>query len=166
MLGGYGDTYALLATVRDANVAELQNSTGKPARVSIVPGAIAWDECDDCGLLALAAARFYLSNQIPQPAATTDGVGALLAVDCVTQIIRCAPSAQGTNLSPSVADLDASARQVLDDAYAIMCSTISALLAAQLAGTIVDFLISQQLFVGPEGACVGSELTYTVGFIR
>jgi hypothetical protein len=168
VFGGYGAAYNLMTSVRDANLAELTNTSGGiPARVSIVPGAIAWDECDQCGLLAYAQVRTYLTNQLPLPAATSDGVGSMLGVDFITQIIRCAPDPQGTNLSPSVAALDASARIVLDDSYAIMCSTISALIAARdTTFTIIDFLVNQQIFVGPEGSCVGSELSYTVAFPR
>lgn len=167
MLRGYGAFYTVLKTVRDAIVVELQKQQAKPERVSIVPGAIAWDECDQCGLLALTSSRFYLTDTFPIDVVTTEmKQGAFLAADLMVQIIRCAPTAQDTNSAPSVEALDNSAQQVLDDAFAVLCTTHTTLHTLLDTNQIVDYMMRQQLFVGPAGACVGSETIFTVAINR
>jgi hypothetical protein len=151
-------------------VASLRTTTTVPARVGIVPGAIAWDGCDQCGQLALAATRPYLSDQFPIEAVVTSTMGpqpgAILCNDMVVQIIRCAPEPQGNELAPTVEALDASAQVVTADAYAVMCATVDVLSTMETAGEILDFMVRQQVYVGPQGACVGSELQFVVGVIR
>jgi hypothetical protein len=168
MLSGSLAAYTILAAVRDACVTAL--SSNAPARVSIVPGAIAWDNCDDCGVLALASTRNYLSDQFPNETVANTAIGpmpgAILCTDMVVQIIRCAPQPQQNQLAPSVSALDASAQVVIADAVVVLCTVIATLTTMQVNGDIEDFLIRQQPFVGPEGACVGSELQFVVGVIR
>ncbi len=127
------DFYAVLGRIRDANVVALRNIGNAPTRVGVVPGAIAWDDCDP---------------------------------DMVVQIVRCAPEPQGGETAPSVAALEASAREVIADATAVMCATIDVLNALSTSGDIYDFMMRGQMFVGPAGACVGSELQFVVGVIR
>lgn len=168
MLFGPSAFYTILSTVRVANVAAL-NAQGTPITTSVVvPGAIAWDECDTCGLHALAVTRRFLSDEFPIEVSTSTypAPGAILCADFVVQIIRCAPQPQGNALAPDPAALDASAQEVDADAWAIMCSTIEALTALKAAGDIEEFLIRQQVSAGPEGACVGSELQVVVGVMR
>jgi hypothetical protein len=168
VLSGPNAFYTVLGTVRDANVAALRNSVGgAPARVGLVPGAIAWDNCDTCGLLALASVRNFLSDQFPiELTITTADQGALLCADLAVQIIRCAPQPQNNDVAPSVSALDESAHVVSADAYAVLCSTVDALNKLVASGDIVDFIVRQQVFVGPAGACVGSELSFSVAVIR
>lgn len=167
MLRGYGGFYTVLTTVRDATITEFQRIGALPKRVGVVPGAIAWDGCEQCGLLALAAQRYYLTDQFPIEVATTDmKQGAFVAADLVTQIIRCAPTGQNNDLAPSVEALDASAKQVLDDAYAVLCATTTELDVLLGDNSIVDYMVRQQIFMGPEGMCVGSELSYAVALMR
>jgi hypothetical protein len=165
---GYGAFQGILEQVESAVIAELRNtSASPPARISLVPGAIAWDECDQCGLLALAVSRIYLSDNFPmESTGMVPAPGAFLVAECVVQLIRCAPVPQGNDLAPSVAALEASAKTVLDDAQAVMCSTINRLQDLQDNYQIVDFLVRHQSFMGPEGACVGSELLFVVGINR
>jgi hypothetical protein len=168
-LSGYGAFWTVLQTIRDANVAELRTTlAGVPARVGIVPGAIAWDDCgDSCGQLALAVSRYFLSDQFPFEA-TTSAVqpGAIIGADVNVQLTRCAPSPQGNELAPTVTALEASARTVLDDAQAILCSTVTALQDLLDRTLIMDYLVRQQPVMGPEGGCVGSELLVAVGLSR
>ena len=170
MLSGPTAFYTALTRVRDACVTSLRTTTTVPARVGIVPGAIAWDGCDQCGQLALAAARPYLSEQFPIEMVLTSIVGPapapILCCDMVVQIIRCAPQPQGNELAPTVEALDASAQVVIADAWAVMCATIDVLSTMETNGDITDFMIRQQAYVGPAGACVGSELQFVVGVIR
>lgn len=170
MLSGPGAFFSVLTTVRDVCVAALRDAGDVPKRVAIMPGAIAWDGCDQCGLLALASMRNFLSDQFPQevtsPMMVSDTPGAILCADMAVQIIRCAPEPIGDALAPTTAALEASARQVIADGYAVMCATVDALTTLLTNGSIVDYMVRQQFFVGPAGACVGSELAFTVGVIR
>lgn len=169
-LTGYGAFYTVLRLVRDANIAELQRTdAGSPPRVAIVPGAIAWDDCSEkCGQLALSLSRFFLADQFPIELTTTSGAqtGAILVADVSIQIIRCAPEPQGNALAPAVSALEASAKTVLDDAYAILCSTMTELQDLLDQQQIFDYLVRQQLVMGPEGGCVGSELLVAIGLAR
>lgn len=142
---------------------------GKPARVGMVPAAIAWDECDTCGLLALSVNRFFLSDQFPIEATTADKCeGSVLAADLVMQIIRCVPQPGdgGRDLAPTVDALNSSAISSIADAEAVMCATVETMRDLYLSNEIVEYMVRQQIFVGPEGACVGSELQFIIGFQR
>jgi hypothetical protein len=170
MLAGYGAAYTVLATVRDAIVAELNTRSALPGRVGIVPGAIAWDECsgisDQCGQLALSCSRFFFTDQFPLEVTSTDQLqGSVLALDFTAQLIRCAPLPQDQSLSPSSSTLDASSQEVLNDMYTLVCAVPTALQSLWPAN-IVDFMLRQTIQVGPEGGCVGCELTFVVGISR
>jgi hypothetical protein len=112
----YGDDafYTLLTRVRDANATALTNTIGgAPSRIGIVPGAIAWDDCD-CGaggLLALGTVRTYLSDEFPNELSevTGGGSGVLICGDFSVQAIRCAPSPSTSGDAPSVDARDRSA---------------------------------------------------------
>lgn len=163
--------YTVLTQVRDAAVTALVSTPGgKPARVGVVPGAIAWDDCDTCGLLALALVRVFLTDEFPvelsEPASVSATQGALLCADMAVQLVRCAPQPQGTDQSPSVDALDATAQVVGVDAYTIECSTLDTLDKLMRNDSIADFMMKPLVVVGPEGACVGCELSFTVAVIR
>jgi len=164
------DISTVLPLILSAANDELKYSIGKsPARVGLVPSAIAWDECDTCGLLALSINRFFLTDQFPIEASTSDACeGGVLAADMIMQIIRCAPqpAGDGKSLAPTTDALNNSALMIIDDAKRVMCSVLEQLRSLLLDNDIVDYMIRQQLFVGPEGACVGSELQFVVGVNR
>lgn len=171
MLFGPTAFFTVLEQVRDANVVALRNAGDVPTNVAIVPGAIAWDNCDQCGLLALASIRQYLSDQFPNEymgnmAPATSVQGAVLCADLAVQIIRCAPQPQDNQMAPTSAALEVSGKLVIADAYAIMCSTVETLTTLERADDIYGAMVRQQVYIGPAGACVGSELLFTVGVIR
>ena len=131
----------------------------------MVPATIAWDACE-CGTLAIAAQRFYLTMAFPTAASdvqvTVPCRSGFLAADLVVQVLRCAPQPVGTDLAPSCDALSISAEQVSVDAWTVM-NTVQCLLD-ELRSTdqIVDYLVRNQLFAGPAGGCVGSELSITI----
>lgn len=168
-LRGYGAFYSLLTMIRSANVNELRNTaSGVPARVTIEPGAIAWDNCDQCGLLASSVSRYFYTTHFPIEVTTTDldNSGTTLAADLTIQIIRCAPQPADGDMAPSVSALEASAKQVMDDAFAVLCSTTTLLEGLRDSLMILDYLVRQQPVQGPAGACVGSELQVVVGISK
>jgi hypothetical protein len=158
--------YTVAETVRLAIMADL---TTLPDRSSVVPGAIAWDECD-CGLLAVSVARVYLSDVFPNPQTTKVGIrcdAAWEVAEIVVQLIRCAPGADGvTSLAPTVAALDASAQEILRDAYELLKSVTETLCQLNDAQSIIDFFVNPLTAQGPSGQCVGNELRFLVALAR
>lgn len=162
-LRGYGAAYTVLARVRDAIVAEYLTRNVVPTRYGVVPGAIAWDGCETCGQLALSKSRDFLTNQFPIEVTSTDlGPGGLLGFDLVTQTIRCVPMPDDRGNPPLMVDLDESAQLIINDGYSQLCATITTLEQMKNQLEIVDYLIRQQLYPGPEGGCAGAELIFTV----
>jgi len=168
MITGPLKWYTVAETVRLAIMADLTNL---PDRSSVVPGAIAWDECD-CGLLAISVARIYLSDSFPQPLTTKVGAAACDAAwdvgEFVVQLIRCAPNPEGDDLAPTVAALDASAQEILRDAYELLQSVTVTLceMKEQPDREIIDFFVNPLTSQGPSGGCVGSELRFLVALPR
>lgn len=157
--------YEVAETVRLAIMAEL---TTLPNRSSVVPGAIAWDECD-CGLLAISLARIHLSDQFPQQLTTRIGAcdAAWEVGEYVVQLIRCAPNPDGVDdLAPSTAALDASAQEILTDAYELLKSVSEKLCEMKRDRDVIDFFLAPLTSQGPSGGCVGNELRFLVGLAR
>jgi hypothetical protein len=162
---GYGGFYSILGSVRDAIVAEMNGRGIGMSRVAIMPGAISWDECEVCGMLALSITRFFLTENFPVEVTTADHgpTGPILGADLSIQAIRCAPQPAEGELAPSVSALNASSQEVLNDAWAVLCAVTTELASMEKDLEIAAWMIRQQMFVGPEGGCVGSDLAVAVG---
>jgi len=168
MISGDMKWYVLAETLRQALHADL---TLKPDRSGVVPGAIAWDECD-CGLLAVSYAQIYPSETFPDlilnPAGNCDA--SVEVIELVIQLIRCAPNPgtdlSGNDLAPSVAALDASAQEALRDAYELIQSVRETLCQMQENRDILEYLLRPLTPQGPSGGCVGNELRVFVGLLR
>ncbi len=164
MITGPMKWYTVASALEQAVYAGL---TVKPTRHGVVPGAIAWDECD-CGMLAVSLSTIYLSEIFPNPVAQR--VGACDAPyevgEFVIQIVRCAPSPQADDFAPSVVDLDASAQEVLLDAYELLKAASVKLCQMNAARDISDFMLRPLTAQGPLGGCVGNELRVLVSLIR
>lgn len=157
--------YTVAETIRSTVDAAL---TEKPARSGVVPGAIAWDECD-CGLLAVSVARVYLSDTFPQQVSVKTGAcDATLEVgEFVVQLIRCAPNPPSLEaMAPTVAELDASAQEILQDAYELLKAVSVKLCEMNADREIRDFFVNPLVAQGPSGGCVGNELRFLVALAR
>lgn len=132
-------------------------------RAAVYPATIPWDECD-CGTLAVAVGQVHFTNAFPavDDASQLTCGGGLLAVSYVVQLLRCVPQPSGTSLAPSVGDLEASARRLADDGWVVPSTVLCLLDALVDEGVIVQHVIRPLVFVGPEGACVGSTMTFVV----
>lgn len=158
--------YTVAETLRAAAyTAMAESSVGAPNRSCVVPGTIAWDECD-CGLLAVSVARTYYSDNFPGEQAEKVGAGSCRpawdVAEIVVQAIRCAPSPQGQDLSPTCTALDASAREVATDAAVVKSAVSLELCRMEDGNEIIDYLVQGQTVQGPQGGCVGSELRVLV----
>jgi hypothetical protein len=156
--------YTVATRLRDAVYAEL---TAKPARSGVVPGAIAWDECD-CGILAVSLAQVFLSDTFPdQIARPTGNCDAAYEVGEYTiQVIRCIPGASDQSLAPTVAELDASAQEILRDAYEMLKGASVELCEMNANRDISSFMLRPLTAQGPTGVCGGNELRAYVALLR
>jgi len=157
--------YTVASTLEQAVYAEL---TTKPDRHSVVPGAIAWDECD-CGLLAVSVGPINVSENFPDPVQRRIGNGcdapyeaALITI----QVIRCTPTHDDSGIAPTPAALDASAQEILRDAAEMMKAVSVKLCQMNDDRDIADFVMPTLTPQGPTGACGGNELRAIVGLMR
>jgi len=153
------------AALEAARVALAAGPTPTPKRVGVVNGAIAWDNCDTCGLLAVGLTRCFLSDDFPVEAGVTPQgkcSSAWLCAQFSLQIARCAPSPDDQGNGPTVEELDASAQVVMGDAAIILPAIACALHQLADVDDIMDYVITQQPVVGPFGGCVGSQLDFIV----
>lgn len=156
MITGPTKWYTVAKALRDAVYAEL---TVKPSRSGVVPGAIAWDECD-CGLLAVSLAQIFLSDSpadiVGRPFGNCDAVYEV--GEFVIQVVRCAPNPLSLDEPPTVAALDASAQEVMRDAYEMLEGASVRLCEMNAARDISAFMMRPLTSQGPSGGCVGNEL--------
>lgn len=165
MISGELKWYEVASALEQAVYAGL---TEKPTRHSVVPGAIAWDECD-CGLLALSVGQIYVTEVFPEPLARRVGNACDApweAAEIVVQVVRCAPNPDDPLTAPTTAELDASAREVLTDAYEMMRALSVKLCQMNEARDIADFVLRPLTAQGPVGGCVGNEVRAIVSLPR
>lgn len=157
--------HTVASTLEQAVYAEL---TTKPDRSSVVPGVIAWDECD-CGLLAVSVAQVYPTETFPAPLSRRVGNSCDApweAAEIVIQVVRCAPNPDDPLTAPTPAELDASAQEVLRDAYEMLLAVSVKLCEMNQARDISDFMLRPLTAQGPSGGCVGNELRAYVSLPR
>lgn len=151
----------------------LEDSVGGPVEFAcVVPGQLAWDACQ-CGQLAVSSVRTFPSVMFPtediaSPQARQSHCGhPFLVTEYSVQMIRCAPSPQGTEMSVPCEALQESARILHDDAMRVrnrvFCCLRDLYDSTTHMNKITDFLVSGTTFQGPEGGCVGFETRVFVG---
>jgi hypothetical protein len=165
MIAGELKWYTVASRLEQAIYAELSET---PARHGVVPGAIAWDECD-CGLLAVSVGTIYPTEQFPNPALVrvSNACDAPWeAAEIIMQVVRCTPTADDNGNPPTTAALDASAREILTDAYEMMRAVSIALCQMNRDREISDYLMRPLTPQGPSGMCGGNELRAVVSLPR
>lgn len=153
-----------------------ETSEGVPARVCVLTGPIAWDECQ-CGQLSVAITNSYPSSNFPTPSANTAAsfgsgrCGEPINVFTLTaSMLRCVPVSDDAGNPPSCEALAASALVSVEDAFAvragILCCLTTMLRERDLNGTsvIMGFTVGSQDFV-TGGMCGGSVMTVQVGIL-
>lgn len=150
----------------------LAESVGGPVqRASMVPGEIAWDECD-CGLLAISVRRWWLSDDFPEGQFAQSIVRSSpcnlpwMIGEFRIQVIRCAPNPQGNMLSVPPGELDTAAEVLIADAHVTINTTTSVLCDLKDTDQIIDYTIGETDTQGPNGGCVGSELIVFIAVYR
>lgn len=151
----------IVAAVRDG-------LSSKPGRAGLVPGEIAWDSCDCGGMLAVSLSRLYLSEVFPEESETVSGacqppyeVG-----QYTVAVVRCAPNPDGVEAFPPADELDTAAGLLLQDATEMLDSVAALLCRMREDDEVLDYLVTPVEPVGPEGGCVGVNLTVRVCLVR
>lgn len=142
--------------------------SSKPQRVGMVPGEIAWDACDCGGMLAVSLSRLYLSDVFPEESETSNGacqppyeVGQFTVA-----VVRCAPNPDGVEAAPPADELDSAAGLLLQDATEMLDSVAAVLCRLREDDEVLDYLVTPMEPVGPEGGCVGVNVTVRVCLVR
>jgi hypothetical protein len=138
-------------------------------RKGVVPGEIAWDDCQ-CGQLVISENRRYGSRNFPLEEIdhSAECGEPWIVVEYTLSLTRCVPSPTANAKSPAIADLQSAAQQLSEDMTktrrAVMCC-LTALYEEMGTGSKIEaFELGQQDTVGPEGGCGGHELLIFVGW--
>lgn len=144
---------------------------GAPPAAYLVPGAqVAWDHCACEGQLTVHVQTAYPSDNFPDQALRTQGcTTAFTVVHYVVTILRCAPGSDDEMGPPTPAEMTAAALLDFADRAAVRQGV-----ACCLLGLAVEdrrrpgppWVMQEQLGVGAEGGCVGSELHVLVGHLN
>lgn len=155
--------------LEDVTAALANGSTSPPTRAGIVPGTIAWDNCETCGQLAVSMSRIYLSDDFPGDAGNLSQnpqQAAWLVAEFACQLIRCAPVGDSQGNPPTMSQLDESAQTVMADCSTILAAVLLSLCTMAAGDLIVDYAMRSAQIQGPAGACVGSEVSFAVSLRR
>jgi len=138
---------------------------GAPARSFVAPGAqIAWDDCE-CGQLTVHVLRAYPSDTFPilkQDGPFTRCAPKLTVAEFIVTILRCVAVQDDHGRAPTAAKLAANAVTDQLDRAAVRRGVICCL-EPEDPRLRRNFLMQEQLAVGSEGECMGSELHVFVG---
>lgn len=134
-------------------------------RRCIVPGEIAWDDCQ-CGQLVIAEDRRWPSRDFPLDEIdhTAECGAPWLVVSYTISLARCSPGPDSNGNPPSCAALQAVALQLNRD-MGILRHAIECCLSVQYdANNLAAWELGAQEIVGPQGGCVATTLNVMAGF--
>lgn len=160
--------FTIVTGVGECVALELEETEGgRPDRVCLlVPGEIAWDECQ-CGQFAQTITQSVPSENFPIAATDrrTNACGPQhLVFSATASLTRCVPGVDSrTGKPPDCAALLRAARILEEDRQALRLGVTCCLFALRKAYVITDFTVGTAVSVGPQGQCVGVELTYQFG---
>lgn len=141
-------------------------TSGAPARALVSPGQeIAWDDCE-CGQLSVHMPRAYPSDTFPvlKQVGPFDRCEAkFTVVEYVVTILRCVPVSKDRGDPPTAAELTAASRVDHEDRWAVRRG-VACCFEAEDPRRRTLRLLQEQLAVGSEGECMGSELHLFVAF--
>lgn len=136
-------------------------------RKCVVPGEVAWDNCQ-CGQLVVSEERRYGSREFPLEEVTSEAECGepYLVVVLHVNLTRCVPTMDQNGNPPACDALDTAARQLMRDKRnirsAVMCCLTQIYDAS--GSLLMAFQLGGHETIGPEGMCAGSDLTILLGF--
>lgn len=139
----------------------------KPNRFCpLVPGDIAWDECE-CGQLAGSITDTVTGNNFPAPAIDTPQTKCgppLIIVSAIVSLVRCVPVPNDNGHPPKCDMLLAAAVQLERDRWTARNALRCCLQAMYTRMEIANFSIGSASSVGPEGMCAGFTMPFQFAF--
>jgi hypothetical protein len=139
----------------------------KPNRFCpLVPGDIAWDECE-CGQLAGSITEDFPSNIFPTPANDSPQTKCgppLMVVAATLSLVRCVPTPNDNGHPPKCDLLLEAAVQLERDRWAARRALSCCLKGMFARFEIANFLVGTTTTIGPEGMCAGFNLPFFIGF--
>ncbi|RPK58364.1 hypothetical protein EES44_24270 [Streptomyces sp. ADI96-15] len=148
---------------------QVDGQPGCPCRACVVPGAVAWDSCDDpCGgkgdggQLSVNVVRMFPTNPFPTEDRSVQGARncqppTTTAVELAVTLLRCAPTVTELGCPPSCEELGDAARILHVDAVTVFNALYCCLPGTGGGRRGRKFVMGQQRTIGPEGGCVGVE---------
>ena len=136
-------------------------------RRCVVPGEIAWDECE-CGQLVVAEQRRFPSNDFPLEEVdhTAECGSPWLCVVYAVSLARCVPGVSINGVAPTCVALQASGAQLSRD-MGIMRNAIECCLdTAYSSDAVRAYELGAQEVQGPQGNCIETNLLVMVGFVN
>lgn len=162
-----------------ATAQEIDGQPGCPCRACVVPGAVAWDSCDDpCGgknadggQLTVNMLRMYPTSPFPTEDRSVQGARncptpTTTAVELAVTLLRCAPTVDEQGCPPTCEELAEAARIVHVDAVTVLNALYCCLPGTGRGRRGRKFVMGQQRTIGPAGGCVGIEQRVTVAMPR
>jgi hypothetical protein len=140
------------------------------ARKCLVPGDIAWDNCE-CGQLVLTEDNRFGSRTLgsEDPNYEAECGEPVLNVSCTISLTRCVPGVSDNGDPPTCDALQIAALQLLKDKNdirrALMCC-LDAAYRANNPAQMLGYYIGGQATTGPTGNCAGSDTIFVLGFVN
>lgn len=149
------------------------SSSGPVNRVGLFPGAeVPWDECE-CGLLALNVLNMYNSRGGMLQSAGDVYQNCEPPVRVATfqlTVARCIPVSAPNDVmqAPTTDEMIAAFAVQEEDAFLVWSATQCVLnqLDDPTNPQVAAQLVNERISVGPQGGCVGTQLTFKVGWYR
>lgn len=143
-----------------------ETTAGSPARALVIPGAqVAWDVCE-CGQLTVHLRTMYPSDSFPAQKLSAPfekcDPAAWSVAEFVVTILRCVPVQDNRGNPPAAAELHAAALTDQIDRWAVRRG-VTCCFEDEDPRAPTPRLLQEQLAVGAEGRCMGSELHVLVG---
>lgn len=156
---------ALMTYVR-AQLAATTAGWSADARECVVPGQLAWDECE-CGLLAVEWLGNIFSNTLPTPRQElNDGCNSMVGMTFRVTALRCAPGPIAPAVAPTCEALNAAAQTQFVDSFAVTRGVAFAAKALEDSNTVLAYTFGGATPTGPQGRCVGVTIDVTFGVVN
>lgn len=129
-----------------------------PCRKYISVGPPVWDECCE-GQIAIWLDRVFYHENFPQEQGQAAICSSFLAGEFKIQWLICAPTVHADGTLPSHIELTESARRVLQSLYVALRALACCLAVAKRHR---KYIIRSSRTIGPDGGCVGWEISVTI----